>query len=262
MERTGMLTALIAAAALGSTAAAAPEAPQAQPVQPILPVPGAFVDAGKTLLRPFQPRPEDLWVWIPTVVTTAAAMVWDVPLYHQIHDNWPDPMIGDQRLSYWGSYLGEWYPDVAALVTIGLFGSEHGQRACRAGLEALAAVAVLSRAMKLTFRLERPSYDGDAKHWFSRLTADAFPSGHAMTAFATAAVLADAYPRLAPLFYVLATYVGIARVQQSTHWVSDVTVGTAFGLLFGWAAYHLNESVEVAPAAVKDARGLVLRGRF
>ncbi len=54
----------------------------------------------------------------------------------------------------------------------------------------------------------------------------AFPSGHTMVAFATAAALAILWPRWRALFYLLAALVAAQRVMENAHWLSDV-VGAA-----------------------------------
>ncbi len=54
----------------------------------------------------------------------------------------------------------------------------------------------------------------------------AFPSGHTMVAFATAAGLAILWPRWRWLFYTAAALVAAERVMENAHWLSDV-VGAA-----------------------------------
>ena len=63
----------------------------------------------------------------------------------------------------------------------------------------------------------------------------AFPSGHAATAFAAAAVLERhlgyraAWPTL-----VAATYVATSRLHDNRHYLSDVMFGSAIGMATGW----------------------------
>jgi membrane-associated phospholipid phosphatase len=58
-----------------------------------------------------------------------------------------------------------------------------------------------------------------------------FPSGHACLSFATAACLAMALPRWRILFFALATIVGLERIGENAHYVSDVIAGAGFGVL-------------------------------
>lgn len=62
-----------------------------------------------------------------------------------------------------------------------------------------------------------------------------FPSGHAMTAFATAAAVAVLAPRMRWPVLVLAALIGFSRVYLGVHFWLDVLVGSVFGLLIGAA---------------------------
>jgi undecaprenyl-diphosphatase len=62
-----------------------------------------------------------------------------------------------------------------------------------------------------------------------------FPSGHAATSFAGATILAFGFPRLAPLFYVLASAVGFSRIYLGVHYPLDVVGGAVLGTLIAVA---------------------------
>jgi undecaprenyl-diphosphatase len=59
---------------------------------------------------------------------------------------------------------------------------------------------------------------------------NAFPSGHAATAFAGATVLSALVPRLAPVFYVLAAAIAYSRLYVGVHWPLDVLAGAVLGV--------------------------------
>ena len=232
-------------------------------VFPRLPIERVLLNTGSVLARPFRPELTDAFVIVPAIIGTTIALNTDVQTYAAVR-RLPDPIVADKPLAFWVSYLGEGWVDVTLFLALGLLGGRDGQRVCVAGLQALAASGIASFIGKRIFRLERPSFDRTQQHWFSRDSADAMPSGHTMSAFATAAVLSQEYPRLAPLFYGLALWVGIARVQQSTHWFSDVVVGAALGTLFGWQSWKVTRELEIElqPWAGTTGAGLSVTRNF
>jgi membrane-associated phospholipid phosphatase len=67
-----------------------------------------------------------------------------------------------------------------------------------------------------------------------------FPSGHTALAFASATCLAATFPRWAMLFFLVAVAVGVERVLENAHYVSDVVAGAGVGTLCAWAAMQLS----------------------
>jgi undecaprenyl-diphosphatase len=66
-----------------------------------------------------------------------------------------------------------------------------------------------------------------------------FPSGHAATSFACAAVLSGAAPRLRGPLYALAGLIAFSRLYNGDHFPSDVLAGSALGLLVATALPRL-----------------------
>ncbi len=63
-----------------------------------------------------------------------------------------------------------------------------------------------------------------------------FPSGHATVAFAVASVFATQYkdkPVVALIAYSAASLIGISRITENKHWVTDVVTGAVLGCLTG-----------------------------
>jgi len=76
-------------------------------------------------------------------------------------------------------------------------------------------------ALAATAALLGPSWTHDV---------DSFPSGHATSVFAVAAVFGAYYPRLRLPLYGLAAAIALGRVYLERHYISDVVAGAAIGM--------------------------------
>jgi len=90
-------------------------------------------------------------------------------------------------------------------------------------------------------------------------TSLSFPSGHAASAFATAAVLQRHLGWKAGIpAYAVASYVAASRIQGQRHYFSDVAFGAAIGMVAGRTVTigHGNARFAVAPAAAPGGAGV------
>jgi undecaprenyl-diphosphatase len=105
-------------------------------------------------------------------------------------------------------------PDILALVVIGVLTSD-----------------LLALGGKYFTNRPRPYVDEPNPEPLAHPPLDlSFPSGHAATSFAGAALLATFVPRLAVQFFVLATLIAWSRVYIGVHYPSDVLAGALIGL--------------------------------
>lgn len=148
------------------------------------------------------------------------------------------------------NYL-QWSP-AAAVIGLNLLGV-HGARPFNEEL-GIYAVSTLIMAgtvysLKQITNEERPDY--------SSFTS--FPSGHTATVFAAAEWLRREYWHRSPWIgiagYAVATSVGVLRVYNNRHWVSDVIAGAAIGFLstrlsyavYPWIKGHVSHSNKQKP---------------
>ncbi len=109
--------------------------------------------------------------------------------------------------------------------------NDHAAEAGRLGLEAQLDAEVVMHVLKFVSNRQRPNLEDH----------QSFPSGHAMGAFAMAAVLSSEYhdkPLVVFGSYGFATAVSLARVGALNHFPSDVVAGAVIGELIGRYVVH------------------------
>jgi membrane-associated phospholipid phosphatase len=111
------------------------------------------------------------------------------------------------------------YPLVALAATVGFF--------VASGLNAL---------LKAAFERSRPPEAIGLDAVIGVPASPSFPSGHAMTAWATAGAVAVLAPRLRWPVLGLASAIAFSRVYLGVHFWLDVLVGAALGLAIGVVA--------------------------
>jgi membrane-associated phospholipid phosphatase len=124
----------------------------------------------------------------------------------------------------------------------------HNQRARETGIlgtEALIDSSLVGFALKYAFGRERP-YQGNGQGLFWQ-GGSSFPSGHAITIWSLAVVIAEEYSdhKMVGVGAIgIATLVSVARFTSYNHFPSDVLVGSVFGGLIGHYVYHTHHRRE------------------
>lgn len=149
-----------------------------------------------------------------------------------------------QRISVDIGYLGSTAATGGTAALFYIAGRlKHDERAKETGLlaaEALIDSGIVVQALKGASQRQRPTVDNSSGEFFDG--GSAFPSGHAISAWSVATVIAEEYGPRHPAVrygaYALATAVGISRYTGRKHFLSDVLVGSAMGYGIGRYVYH------------------------
>ena len=200
---------------------------------------------------PFRMSGKDATWLAPLALSTAVLISTDRGTASSLANN-------DERLevSRAISYTGAYYTTGGIAATFYLIGrGRNNPRARETGLlgaEALIDGIIVTKALKTITQRPRPLEDTGRGRFFDG--GGAFPSGHAVSAWSFAAIVAEEY-RHRPLVrwsaYGLATAVSLSRFTVRKHFLSDVLVGSAIGYGIGRYVYraHHDPSLDSGGAA-------------
>jgi hypothetical protein len=241
---------------------------------------GFFQDEAKLWSSPIRNADKRFMFWVPVIGATMLAMANDEKIYSEFKKfqgkhEWvskASPVI---------TYGGE---NITDLSICGLFYAGglafHNQKAMQTGtlcLEALVHAGLIVTIGKLITGRQRPGYDDgkDYWHWFPasfkqfgsdpQPKYDAFPSGHTIAAWSVASVIAKQYKnyKLVPILaYTAATGVGLSRITQDAHWMSDVIIGAALGYTIGSFVAKERKNTKWSIFPVSDGKAIILTGVY
>ena len=205
------------------------------------------------------PRRRSTWVILGIGAGAAA-------LAHPFDDQVNDQLVGSDAVGRFfapGKHIGSTYVQgglAVGLYVIGRYmlpreqGAPRTNKVSHLGFDLLRALAVsqaLTQAIKVTTQRDRPTGE-----------CCAFPSGHASASFATASVLERhlgyraAWPTL-----LVATYVGMSRLHDNRHYLSDVLFGASVGIASGWTVVgrHGRSDYTLMPIPIRGGVMVALR---
>jgi membrane-associated phospholipid phosphatase len=208
--------------------------------------------------------------------TTAVLITIDEPVYRSFRDYRADN-AWVRKASPIASQFGEFYVPfgIAALYCLkGLaFDDAEALDTGLLGVQAMVHSGIAIQVFKHLFGRSRPFvFDGHDRWYGPRAffkryydggfsPYDSFPSGHTITAFSLAAVLAErerAWVGVAA--YSLAGLCGLSRLTEHDHWLSDVVVGAAMGVAIGKLVVHNHEKrLAIYPTLGSRSVGVSLR---
>lgn len=187
-----------------------------------------------------------IFLGVGTSATVAAR-----PFDHKVHDhNQVHPIVFGHKEAQRFGKIGNGALGVGIALTQVAFDTDNGLRHSRAIL--LTSVSHISIASMV--RRNRPGNRQDFLPFPS-----SFPSGHASSAFATAGSLAYSYGWKAGVpAYLVATSIGISRIRENRHWLSDVVGGAFLGSYWARASFNVKkekpnpEEVYYVPSPIYD----------
>jgi membrane-associated phospholipid phosphatase len=228
-------------------------------------------DIKQQVTSPFRATASD-WLKIGgfAAVTTGTILLADRPVnrftVERIRTNNSVVSASTYVTNFGGSY------EACTLAALGAYGfifqKEKEKTTTLLATQAYITAATIETALKYLTSRQRPSYydaitgknnqvfHGPFYHFLKKDNSsfESFPSGHTTVAFAAATVFAMEYReyRIVPIIaYSAATAIGLSRIVQNQHWISDVLVGAALGFLCGRQVvnnYHRYSKIQLEKA--------------
>ena len=208
-------------------------------------------DQGRLWSSPFRVKKKDLALWIPVLTATSVSIVFDEQIYSSFK-NFQDRHAWVSDLSPVITYGGDnrFVLGTGAIFTLAglVTGNKKTEQTGLIALQTFVNAGLIVQVGKLLTGRQRPSFENGEDRWYGFPASlkrfkgepvskfDAFPSGHTIEAWALATVFAEQYKdtRIVPVIsYTLATGVGLSRVTEDAHWLSDVILGAAMGYGIG-----------------------------
>ncbi len=156
----------------------------------------------------------------------------------QIRDDWKDHQKMPSSQSEIGDILGTGVPGL--MIAAGQFYLDSDENHYQSHFRSLVYGTLGVYSLKFAFKRSRP---GNSQ------SQQSFPSGHTTTAFATATAMTYAYGwKAAVVAYPIATFVGLSRLADDSHWGSDVVGGAFLGFILARAScYELEAEKKIEP---------------
>src|SRR4029453_2834753 len=207
---------------------------------------------------PFHVEGADTKWLIPLGISSPYFPATDIRTTHSLHDD-------ETRLNISRdvSYLGSIYGASAIAGTFYLIGRKSGEARAREtgilGGEALIDSLIVVTALKSVSQRKRPLSGGDAGEFWDG--GHSFPSGHAITAWTLATVVANEYRDHRGVqisAYGLASLVSLARFTGQNHFLSDVLVGSALGYGIGRYVYSKHHDPALDGQGTRHAHSKLL----
>lgn len=208
-------------------------------------------DEGKILSSPLRMKGKHFLLWGGIALVTGILIANDETIYRSIKDyQAKHKWVSDVSPEITKLGLGEWNLGIAGAFYLGglLLKDKKAKETARLALMTFVHTGVVVQIGKHLSGRQRPSWDNGTDYWagpggfFKRYKEgelshyDAFPSGHTITIFGTATVVAEMYKKsvwVPVLSYSLAALCGMSRVTEDTHWLSDVFLGAVLGYAIG-----------------------------
>lgn len=199
------------------------------------------LDQKEIWTSPFHMNRHNAGLWLGFAAVTGALIATDRRTSHILENSKNQVSAGNLVSKTGATYTV--IPAAAAFYLTGvLIDNEKARETGILSAEAMLDSVVVFSVLKVATSRNRPNAPSHPGNFFSG--GGSFPSGHAITSWAFASVVAHEYPhsRVIPIAaYGLAALVTGSRLVARQHYASDLFAGSAMGWFIGTYVYHTHE---------------------
>lgn len=208
-----------------------------------------LVDQRAIWTAPFHLRGSDAKWLAPLGLSTVALIATDRQTSGELVEHGDN--LNRLRISKDVSRFGSVYSTAGTVGVLYLAGRvTHNARLRETGLlgaEALIDSSLVVSGLKAATQRQRPPTDNSSGEFFDG--GSSFPSGHAISSWSLATVIAEEYGHHRPLVqiaaYGLASAISFSRYTGRNHFLSDALVGSALGYGIGRYVYHQHHDLSL-----------------
>lgn len=234
-----------------------------------------FQEEKKIWTSPFKIKKNDLNYILPTAAGLGMIYTLDQPVRREIlyfNNHQSSVNSFNKNITYLGD--GAVNIGISSLFVLNgvLFNNHKSIETGYLSSKAIVHAGIVVFVLKTIAGRERPFYNDHQGrfHLFNKLESGSayhsFPSGHTITAFSMATVIAKEYRDkkwVGITSYGLASLVGISRIGLDKHWASDVFIGSILGYAIGNFTFNQHQSkLHLFPSATTSKASINLIKQF
>lgn len=166
---------------------------------------------------------------LPSALIIGGLVACDDETYREINQVYSGQ--ASDLMTNGANWLGSLSGALTVAGGLSLLGGEKQEEDAKLMLAAIADTGIDVSIMKRLAGRPRPLQAlGDPDFLGPNMRFSSFPSGHTAVAFAMATVLGARHPKQKRLYMLLAGAVGLARIHEHAHFLSDVVAGAMIGM--------------------------------
>lgn len=196
-----------------------------------------------------------LAVYLPAFILLVSAIFLELSDYNRTLFDFLNHELSPIASTFWQSMTALGDAWVAIVVLCSLITIKP--TLLKPSLVAIVLAVFVTHGLKAGFQIPRPAavLPSDAMFVVGELLQahNSFPSGHTLTAFTVAGIVAASFrvPLLTSALFALASLVGMSRIMVGAHWPADILLGGSLGWMIAYFSIWFVSKIDKHPTEKK-----------